>query len=232
VTSPPDGPSSEDPQNPHVRIVGGNAGWVPATARPGATTAATRGSVPILTPDALVRSIVGPGSSDTEVLVASSTVEATGTETGQHTTVLHPETEVGAVRGLNAALPGEGSRLVKVHQRAERWAPVASAAVGTLGVLVGLFLGAAAAYKYGDLTACADYAKVNLGKTGFGCQPWQRKSAILLPMIGLPLLVIGWLALQWIPERTGATRLRLSAAMVFVLLLLVILAIAGLQAAV
>jgi hypothetical protein len=202
-----------DPVN--VRVVGGDAGWEPAPPSPP--------PVPVLTPEQLVRTVlsgdpIGTEPSQPEVLHASTTVAAS--QLGDP--VLPADGTV---------LPPAGTRVVRVG-RAERWAPVTSAAIGTFTVLIGLLLGAAAAYAYGDPAACQAFAKAHKGASGFGCTGWQRKGAVIAPMIGLPLLVIGWLAFTWIPDRSGTTRIRLCLGLLGVVVLSTIVAVLGIKAAV
>jgi hypothetical protein len=217
VTEPEDPSASEAPgalpdqdlaAETNVRVLGGDAGWTPAqTPAP---------PIPVLTPEALVRTAgersmpIGTEPSATEVLHASTTVAATHAAEELAPTELSELSEPvpPADLGTTVAVVPAG-RVVDVHHHgAERWAPILSAVVGTVVILGGLILGAVSAYLYGDPAACLAYSKAHHGATGFGCAGGLRKVAVLLPMIGLPLVVIGWLAWMWVPERSASFRVK------------------------
>ena len=121
---------------------------------------------------------------------------------------------------------GAGPVVSPSARRAERAVAALSAVLGTLGILLGVGLALLHAYAYGDPASCAAAAARAPGSVGFGCTPAGRQAAIALPANGLPLLVVGALALVWVPEHSTERRAVLLGG--FALALLAVIGLAAL----
>jgi len=226
VTTPDDedvlAPGAEVDET-NVRVVGGDAGWAPAEASgPG---------IPVLRPEDRTWSVpqepIGTEASQPEMLHASTTVQASGPVSEDWYSSFVP-----APAAATAVTTVSAGTIVVTRSRADRWAPILSAGIGSVVILVGLVLGAASAYYYGDTAACAAYSKAHHGSAGFGCAATQRKLAVLAPLVGMPLMVVGWLAWTWIPERTGTRRVQQCLGLLLAGVVAVLLVMVGIHKAV
>ena len=134
-------------------------------------------------------------------------------------------------------LPTGGSRLVdrRAHaagrrgRRAEQAVAAASALLGTIGFALAGILALLDAYSYAQPAACAAYSTAHRGAAAFGCSATAHRLAVALPALGLPLLVIGALALVWVPDHSPRRRGALLGALAAALIVVVGVAAAALD---
>jgi len=92
------------------------------------------------------------------------------------------------------------------RHRGLRLLSLASALVGTLGLLAALVLAVVAARYVNVAGDCLAYAAVHAGARGFACSHGAHVAAVVLPLVVLPLAVLVGLGLAWVPEHTPRRR--------------------------
>jgi hypothetical protein len=119
------------------------------------------------------------------------------------------------------AVAGAGTVHVVRSVRPARLVGVASAFLGTSGILIGLLIAVVNLSQWPNQARCTAYAQAHHSSTGFGCGSGSKSAATILPPVGMALLVMGMLALVWIPDHSLRRRGVLLAGFVGVLVLAV-----------
>ena len=238
-SAPPPPPPTDPPPPPPTQPVPGSVrqhrhtcaalpGWVPRSAPSAPVLSALAGPG---TAEGAFGDVTDPGS--TEIPSpgrAGHPLDRALADAGATTgavTVLPLDGPAGGDPAPAATAGADGSRTARRRATpGERGVVVLSAVLGSAGLLLGVVLALLHAYAYDMTVACTAYAKAHAGSAGFGCSPGAKTTAIALPAIGLPVLVVAALALVWIPEHSARRRLLLLGG-----LLLLLLAAAGAAAA-
>ena len=117
----------------------------------------------------------------------------------------HPDTDAaGPVTG-DVLVTDQVDVQARRH-RGLRLLSLASALVGTLGLLAALVLAVVAARYVNVAGDCLAYAAAHVGARGFACSHGAHVAAVVLPLVVLPLAVLVGLGLAWVPEHTPRRR--------------------------